>query len=150
MNAEIKDYKYVTVNQFCDVLEDFIQRNKTNDSSLNFACVYYIQFNSNKVYEDKYDQNKFNIKPTLISLWKHEQLKEADILKLFKCKKLYLKIPKNSKSHYIHKWCTDKSYIVINRVATIFTKDGKELKYHRIYNWKDSKDDEIENKELQE
>ena len=148
MNAEGKDSqrkvtssqksKYVTVNKLCDVLEDFIQRNKHNDSFLNDAYEYYVQFDSNKVYDDNYDKNKFIIKPTLISLWKHEQLKEADILKLFKCKKLYLKVPKNSRHHYIHKWASTKSYILIDRATIDFTKDGKELKYHGIQNCKDS------------
>ena len=134
----IKNSKYVSVNQLCDVLEDFIQRNKDIDSDLNNAYLYYIQFDSNKVYDDNYDKNKFIIKPTLISLWKHEQLKEADILKLFKCKKLYLKVPKNSRHHYIHKWASTKSYILIDRATIDFTKDGKELKYHGIQNCKDS------------
>ena len=161
MNAEGKDSqrkvtssqksKYVTVNKLCDVLEDFIQRNKHNDSFLNDAYEYYVQFDSNKVYDDNYDKNKFIIKPTLISLWKHEQLKEADLLKLFKCKKLYLRVPKNSHNHYIHKWKSSTSYIFIDRYPTEFIKDGNKLKYHAIYNDKDdSHGDDWFNRSTQE
>lgn len=146
-DTEIKNYRYVSVNQLCDVIEDFV--NKNIDLIFNHSY-YLLQFNNNRVYDDKFDKNKFNIKPTLISIAKDAQLKENDINKLFKCKKLYLKIPKKSKTHFIHKYFNDKSYIVIIKEASKFTIDGKELKYHQIFNLKDEEEDNFRNKQIQE
>lgn len=39
--TETKTYKYVTINQFCDVLEEFIQRNKDTDPSLDKTNIFY-------------------------------------------------------------------------------------------------------------
>ena len=70
--------------------------------------------------------------PTLISFYKHQQLKESDLLKLFKCGKLYLKIRKSNKFYDIETWRNEEEYIIIDRYPTEFIKDGKKLKYHKI------------------
>ena len=133
LKTEIEDYKYVTVNQFCDVLEDFIQRNKDKERYLDEFYDIYVKYDNNCIYSDKYQQNKVIIKPILISLYKHEQLKRIDILKLFKCKKLYLKAPKQRDHYYDDNRYTERpSYIIIDGGESIYKKGDKEYKYHHI------------------
>ncbi len=100
--TERKTYKYVTINQFCDVLEDFIQRNKDKDPSLDKTNIFYINYLADELNEDKFDDKKINIKIHYVYITKSLYLDITELQKLFNCMFLYLKVPKISKTHNMY------------------------------------------------
>ena len=103
MFPKYKPHRYVTVNQFCDVIEDFIQRNKDKDPSLDKTNIFYVHYYANDLSKDKYDENKVNIIMTgNVYITRSLCLNGIDFQKLFNCLILYLKVNKSSKTHNMY------------------------------------------------
>ena len=121
-----KQAAYVSINKLCDKLEEFIKEHDGHE--LNRAYEYYVIFSKDYVYTDKFDKNYVNLNPSVISLWKWQQLKYKDLCKIFDCKYLYIKVNKK----YINQ-NKKIEYFVIDRNTKKFTnKDGKEITYHEV------------------
>ena len=124
---------YISINKLCDKLEEFINEHNINNIKAS-TYEYYIIFNKDNTYKDRFDDNYVVFKPILISLWKHQQLKYKDICKLFDCSRLYIKVKSKGAHHVINN--KELQNLVIDREPKKFTnKEGKEIVCHDIRNY---------------